>query len=75
MNDIKVLDSLREMMRDNEMNAALPFHALAFFAEAVAMTRQEETAVSIEDVAKCFLHQFDEAELSALIHQLNQGKL
>lgn len=51
-----------------------PFHPLAFFAEVVAMTRQERTAVSIEDIAKCFRYQFDEAELDTLITELKIEK-
>lgn len=75
MKDIKVIDTLRDIEKDEarlQRNATLPFHPLAFFAEVVAMTRQEETAVSIEDIAKCFRHQFDRDELLALIHELNK---
>ena len=49
-----------------------PLHPLGLFAEAVAMTRQEETGVSIQDVARCFKHQFDEAELESLIKELRK---
>ena len=66
MEDIKVIDSLREK---DEMEAYLinsyNHSPLLFFAEAVAVTRKEP-GVSIEDIARCFYHQFDDAELSAL---------
>jgi hypothetical protein len=48
---------------------------LPFFAEAVGMTRKEATGVSIEDIGKCFRKQFDEVELSQLIHELNKSKI
>ena len=64
--DIKVMDTLREM-KENEayLLGTYYMNPVLFFAEAVAMTRQQN-GVSIEDIAKCFLKQFDEAELSAL---------
>ncbi len=71
MNDIKVIDTLKEM--DYIEKARLNF-PVGFFAEAVAYTRKEP-GVSIEDIGKCFRAQFDEAELSALIHELNKPKL
>ena len=72
MKDIKAMDTLKEFL---ELKSPMPFHPLAFFAEAVAMSRQEKTGVSIEEMGKCFRYQFDEAELSSLISELNKGKL
>lgn len=75
MKDIKVIDTLREIEAEEariQQIATLPFHPLTFFAEVVGMTRLEETAVSIEDIAKCFRHQFDRDELSALIRELSK---
>ncbi len=68
--DIKVIDTLREI-EQSEKNASLPFHPLAFFAEAVAMTRREKTGLPIVEIAKCFKMQFDEAELKAFIRELS----
>ena len=68
MKDIKVKDTLEEM---NYLNFAREKFPVGFFAEAVAYTRKEK-GVSIKDIARCFKAQFDEAELSALIHELNQ---
>ena len=74
MKDIKVFDDLNAMMADQKWwgEAHSP---VEFFAEAVARTRNEgKKGVSIKDIARCFKAQFDEAELSALIHELNQSK-
>ena len=67
--DIKVIDTLRAFV-ESEERLDLPFHPLAVFAEAVAMTRQESTGVSISDIAKCFKGQFDEEEIKQLIREL-----
>ena len=67
--DIKVMDTLKEMIEAEE-SLKKPFHPLAFFAEVVGSTRQESTGVSISDIAKCFRYQFDESELKALIKEL-----
>lgn len=75
--DTKVIDTVNELAEEAKRlsrNAKLPFHPLAFFAETVAMTRQESTGVSIEDIAKCFKAQFDEAELKSLVKELTQLK-
>ena len=72
MKDIKVMDSVREFVESKLQEK--PYHPLAFFAESVALTRQEP-GVSIEDIGKCFRAQFDEAELSSLIHELNKPKI
>lgn len=66
MNDIKVIDTLREMQREESQKDPV-YHALAFFAESIAIARND---VPIEDIAKCFKAQFDEAELKALIKEL-----
>jgi hypothetical protein len=64
--DIKVMDSLRERDETEAYLINSYNHSpLLFFAEAVARTRKEP-GVSIEDIAKCFNHQFDDTELSAL---------
>lgn len=66
MKDIKVIDTLREMAEADEYVVNAHRHSpLLFFAEAVALTRGEP-GVSIEDIAKCFQKQFDEAELATL---------
>ena len=73
--DTKVMDTVNELQENAKRlsrNAKLPFHPLAFFAETVAMTRQESTGVSIKDIAKCFKAQFDEVELKSLIKELNK---
>ena len=67
MQDIKLIQSIQEFV-DSKLNE-LPYHPLAFFAESVALTRQEP-GVSIEDIAKCFKAQFDESELKLLIKEL-----
>ena len=69
MNDIKVMDTLREL-EQAELNANLPIHPIAFFAENLAVARRENSGISIEDIAKCFKAQFDEAELESLIKEL-----
>jgi hypothetical protein len=67
MKDIKVIDTLNDITWWNGRHAPIEF-----FAESVARTRAEgDMGVSIKDIAKCFKCQFDEAELSALIHELN----
>jgi len=68
MNDIKVKDTLEQM---DYLEWAREKYPLGFFVEAVAFTRQEG-GVSIEDIAKVFKAQFDEAELEALIRELNK---
>lgn len=63
MNDIKVIETLREM------HLPIPdYHPLAFFAESLALARKD---VPIEDIARCFKAQFDKAELEALIKELS----
>lgn len=75
MKDIKVLDSLKELASNEAyVIAAYYSNPLLFLAEAVSLTRKEP-GVSIEDIGKCFRMQFDEAELSALIHELNKPKM
>ena len=75
MQDKKVIESVREMEREDEYIQMAYHHSpLLFFAEAVAMSRREP-GVSIEEIGKCFRHQFDASELSALIHELNKSKL
>jgi len=77
MNDIKVIDTLKEMEKEEarrERNDGLPFNPLALFAEAVAMTRNEP-GLSIEAISLCFRHQFDQAELDLLIGELMKGSL
>ena len=71
---MKVIDTLKEIAEEESYFEGLHHAPILFFAEAVALSRKEP-GVSIEEIGKCFRHQFDEAELSALIHQLNQGKL
>lgn len=66
--DIKVRDTLEELSYLEHAREKFP---VGFFAEAVAYTRKEP-GVSIEDIGRCFRAQFDEAELSALIHELNK---
>ena len=75
MQDKKVIESLREMDEQDVYNLTT-YHTnpLLFFAEAVSLTRKEP-GVSIEKIALCFRHQFDESELSSLIHELNKGKI
>ena len=51
-----------------------PYHPLAFFAEAVALTRVEP-GVSIRNIANCFKKQFDEAELESLIRELQTKEI
>ena len=70
MNDIKVWDTIKDL-EDEAQALSTP---LGFFAEAVAISRREP-GVSIENIGKCFRFQFDEAELTALIKELNKGKL
>jgi hypothetical protein len=50
-----------------------PYHPLSFFAESVALTRQEP-GVSIEDIAHCFKAQFDFEEVQSLIRELSTVK-
>lgn len=71
MNDIKVMDTLKEMEKDLFTFDARYKYPLGFFAEAVDFTRKEP-GVSIQDIAKCFKHQFDEAELKSLIKELQK---
>ena len=71
MNDIKVMDTLEEL---NYLDFARQKFPVGFFAEAVAYTRKEP-GVSIEDIGKCFRHQFDKAELESLIRELKKSKL
>ena len=67
--DIKVIDTLKEIEASEKWwNEA--HSPVEFFAEAVAITRNEIGGVSITDIAKCFKAQFDEAELQALIKEL-----
>lgn len=69
------MDSLREMeVADDYVLIAYHTQPVLFFAEAVALSR-EQPGVSIEEIGKCFRAQFDEAELSSLIHELNKPKL
>jgi hypothetical protein len=69
--DIKVMDTLKQYVEDRvNFGVSLTEH----FANAVELTRGEP-GISIEAIAKCFRYQFDEVELSALIHELNKGKL
>ena len=68
MNDIKVIDTLKEMAEAE--NNPKPFHPIAFFAENLAITRRG--GISIEDIAKCFKAQFDKDELDALIKELTK---
>ncbi len=66
MEDIKVIDTLREMDYIEKARVSFP---VGFFAEAVAYTRKEP-GVSIKDIARCFKAQFDESELESLIVEL-----
>jgi hypothetical protein len=74
MKDIKVFESLQNMMDEDSWWFKQKHSPIEFFAEAVARTRQEDVnkGVSVKDIARCFKAQFDETELSALIHELNQ---
>lgn len=63
------MDTIRDYYQKED-----PSYLLALFAEAVAITRRK-SGVSIEDIGKCFRYQFDEEELSMLIHELNKGIL
>jgi len=67
--DIKVRDTMRELLEDLSIFDARFHQPVGFFAEAVAFTRKEPV-VSIRDIAKCFKAQFDEAELESLINEL-----
>lgn len=67
--DIKVRDTLRELEADTQIFEARYVQPVGFFAEAVAFTRKEP-GVSVQDIAKCFKYQFDEAELGSLIKEL-----
>lgn len=71
MKDIKVRDTLEELAYIDHAREKFP---VGFFAEAVAYTRKEP-GVSIKDIGKCFRAQFDEAELSALIQELQKPKI
>lgn len=71
MKDIKVIDTLRELAQA-ELNANMPLHPVAFFAECLAVSRREESGISIEDIAKCFKAQFDGPELKSLIVELKK---
>ncbi len=64
------MDTLREM-KENEayLLGTYYMNPLLFFAEAVALTRQEP-GVSIADIAKCFKKQFDDAEIATLVYEL-----
>jgi hypothetical protein len=70
MQDIKVIETINKWIQEDK-NIGFPpiYHPLAFFAEAVALTRQGP-GVSIENIAKCFKAQFDDEELKALINNL-----
>ena len=73
MKDIKVFEDLQNMMDEDNWWFKQKHSPIEFFAESVARTRNEgDMGVSIKDIARCFKAQFDEAELSALIHELNQ---
>ncbi len=70
MKDIKVMDSIYQAMNE------YPYISnVERFAEAVSDTRNETRGVAIEEIAKCFRYQFDEAELESLIRELSKGKL
>ena len=72
MKDKNIGETLAAILDDQEWWNG-KHNPVEFFAEAVSRTRNEGvTGVSIKDIAKCFKAQFDEAELSALIHELNQ---
>lgn len=66
MQDIKVMDTLKEL--ENDSYATKIFHPIAFFAQTLGIVKDD---MSIEDMAKCFKAQFKEEELSKLIHYLN----
>ena len=70
--DKKVIEELARFYV--EANIEKPFHLLGAFAEIVALSRQEPGG-AIEDIAKCFRYQFDEAELASLIKELSKGKI
>jgi len=70
MDDIKVADTFNKIEELTDFR-----NPLDHFANAVDMTKRQDLGVSIEDIGKCFRHQFDEAELEALIKELNKGKL
>ena len=71
MPDKKVIASLKEMeTQENYLLGTYYEHPVLFFAEAVHRTRQQDGGVSIREIAKCFKGQFDEAELEALIREL-----
>ena len=74
MTDIKVIDTLKKLQSDEEWWKG-KHSPIEFFAEAVAITREERGGVSIEDIAKCFRYQFSEEELSSLIKELNKPKI
>jgi hypothetical protein len=52
----------------------MPKEIILLFADYLDHVRQEH-GLPIEDIAKCFRYQFDEAELSSLIVELQKGKL
>ncbi len=68
MKDVKVVDTIDKLNYKEHARVLFP---VGFFAEAVEFTRQEP-GVSIEDIAKCFRHQFDEEELKSLIRELSK---
>ena len=70
MNDVKAIDELAKFYVEAHTEGK-PYHPLAFFAEAVALTRAEP-GVSIVDIAKCFKAQFSTEELESLIANLKQ---
>lgn len=74
MNDVKVMDTLNQIEEDEKYFKNLHYTPVLFFAEAVALSRGEP-GVSIEEIGKCFRHQFDESELECLVAELNKGKL
>ena len=67
--DIKVVDTLKKL-QDDEKWWNEPHSAIEFFAEAVSLTRDEKTGVSIKDISRCFKAQFDKAEIESLIDEL-----
>ncbi len=71
MKDIKVIDTLKKLQSDEEWWAGR-HSPIEFFAEAVAITREERGGVSIKDIARCFKAQFAEEEMVALINELNK---
>jgi len=68
MKDRKVMDDIREFV-ESKLNEP-PYHPLAFFAESVALTRQEP-GLSIHEIGRVFKAQFDKDEIQALIKELN----